>query len=112
MSSCPEQQLAAVQSSPRGLHAVQVQVSSTSSISPTNVVVPEHPFCSLSQHHAFLSSDQPACQFEYPASQSYGLDVPASGSPTGSGPSVAGGASLGVSTTTGASSPASAPASG
>merc|ERR1711933_379257 len=25
------------------------------------------PFCSL-------SSDQPACQFEYPASQSYGLD--------------------------------------
>merc|ERR1719188_2515281 len=37
-------------------------------------VVSGQPFFSLSQHHAFLSSDHPACQFEYPASQSYGLD--------------------------------------
>merc|ERR550525_1987314 len=32
--------------------------------------------CLFWQHHVFLSGDQPACQFEYPALQSQGSEVP------------------------------------
>jgi len=49
------------------------------------------PICLLAQHQLFFSSDHPACQFAYPAPQSYGSDAGAGGGVVGGGGGVVGG---------------------